>query len=146
MRDNIHHDPVEDSFYFASWRRSIITVPLLLVLIIYPFYYAVMIPLLQIDLLIGNFIAWLFLGEVVGLLIGGLPLSVASLPIAALPMLWHSRIWVIAKIPLFVICMGITYFISFLLSFLSISLLDVFATPRTTIWWAGLWGFASQIQ
>ena len=143
MRDNIHHDPVEDSFYFASWRRSIITVPLLLLLIVNPVYHGVMFFLLEIDLFIGNFILWMFFGEIILGAIGGLAVTTAVSPIAFLPALWHSRMWGIAKVLLFVIGVIISAFVSGIMSFASIWLLDVFATPRTTLWWAELWGVAS---
>lgn len=143
MHDDTYPVPVEDnesSFYFASWRRSIITVPLLLLLSVYPFYYGVMALFLQIDLIMGNFILWMFFGQLFVLSIGGLAFSAAFVPIGLLPRLWHSRIWGIAKILLFVIIIIISLVISAILSWASIWLLDVYATPRTTQWWAGLWG------
>ena len=131
-------------WYFSKQPRSIITIPILLIIGVNVIYHFVMLILIQIDLLIGNFIVWLFLGEVIAGGIAGLALTAAYVPLILLPQLWHSRrIWGIVKIVIFVLLGVACALIAGLISIGALKLVDIFAELRTTLWWAELWGVAS---
>jgi hypothetical protein len=128
-------------FYFALKPRSIITIPLLLLMSINVIYHIGMITFIQIDLFIGNFIVWIFFGQAIGFTIQGLAVTTAGIPIAILPSLWHThKIWGILKIAVFLVCLIVTTLLTSYISAGALWLLDVFADLRTTLWWSELWG------
>ena len=131
-------------WYFSKRLRSLFTIPIMVIVGINVFYNFVNLLLMEIDLLIGNFILWLFFGEMVVAFLGGLAITVSFLPLAFLPGLWHSnKVWGIAKIGIFILMVVASVIFASLLSFGALWFVDKFAVLRTSLWWAELWGVAS---
>lgn len=138
--------PEEDvgQFYTKLTPRSVIVLPLLLLMLLNPIYHFVMVFLIQIDLLLGNFVAWLFFGEFIAGGIGLFAVTISSIPIILLPHLWRSpSLWGIAKIGIFILAIILTTVISSLVSAGALGLLNIFADLRATLWWGELWGVIS---
>ena len=130
--------------WYFSGVRMVVTIPLLLLMGLNVAYHMVMMGLMQVDFLIGNFFLWLFFGELVIGTIAGFAVTMSLLPVALLPILWDSlRIWGIGKIGLFVIGLAISAAASGFISVVALRLLNWVAGLRTTLWWAELWGVAS---
>jgi hypothetical protein len=97
--------------------------------------------LIEVDLLIGNFVVWLLLGFAIAGTLGGLPILASYAPFVWLPPLWHSRkIWGIAKIMIFIVGFALTLIFSGMLSALALWVLDFVVDLKTTLWWAEFWG------
>ena len=130
------------SWYF-KWPRVLVTGPILLVAGINLFFYFVFMLLTEFDLFLGNLFLWFFFGEAIFALLAFIPVGLAWAPIALLPLLWEShRIWGIAKVGIFGAGFVIMLFLTGFISTLTLRLLGVVATLRTTLWWAELWGAA----
>ena len=128
------------SWYFKG-PRMVITIPILLLVGLNVVYHTVMAFLMQIDLLIGNFLVWFLFGEFVAGFAGFLAVTLSWAPLALLPFLWDSRrIWGIGKIAIFVVGLPLATGLAGLVSALSLGLIDFFAPLRATLWWAQLWG------
>jgi hypothetical protein len=92
----------------------------------------------------GNFLIWLFLGELIAGGIAAFAVTISWIPIILLPHLWQAkRLWGVAKIGIFIIGSFLVTVVANLVSAGAIFLLDIFAEPRTTLWWGGLWGVFS---
>jgi len=128
-------------FYFGLRPRSIVTIPLFLLMAINLVYHGVMFFLIEVDLLIGNFVVWLLLGFAIAGTLGWLPILASYAPFVWLPPLWHSRkIWGIAKIMIFIVGFALTLIFSGMLSALALWVLDFVVDLKTTLWWAEFWG------
>ena len=129
------------AWYFTKRPRTIITIPILLVLGINFAYHAVMLFLLEIDLFISNFFGWIIFGGVVTAGIAILAISVSSIPIFTLPMLWHAqKLWGVAKITLFIVVVVVSVLASGLLSIGGLWFVDLVGDLRLSLWWSDLWG------
>lgn len=131
-------------FYFQLRLRSFVTIPLLILMLANPIYHSVMALLIEVDLFLGNFLVWLFFGELIAAGMGLGAVTISSIPIIFLPDLWRAkRLWGVAKIGIFLIGFFLATLFSGLVSVAALWLLDVFSEPRTTLWWGELWGTIS---
>ena len=134
------HNQHGPGWYF-KWPRVIVTGPILLVAGANLVYYLVMFPLIEIDLLIGNLVAWFFFGQAVFGFLSFIAVALSWAPIVLLPILWDSpRIWGIAKIGIYSAGFMAVLFATGFVSGFTLTLLEAVATLRTTVWWAELWG------
>ena len=130
-------------FYFVMKPRSLVTIPIFILAFINVFFHAVMLPLMELDLLVGN----PFLFVLVGLTFFVVPLAmaptIAFLPMAWLPSLWNKEgMWGIVKILVFIVGWIAATIASSLVQVFNFWVLSLFSNPWTTMWWANLWGFA----
>jgi len=132
------------AWYFSKRLRSVITIPILLIVGINVFYHFINLFLMEIDLLIGNFFMFVLFGELIVGFLGCLAIIVSYLPLAYLPSIWHSkRMWGIVKIGAFILAVLASVIIASLLSIAGLWFVDKFADLRLSMWWAELWGIAS---
>ena len=146
--DDWQDDPESGlAWYFTKRWRTFITIPILLLLGINFVYHSVMLFLLEIDLLISNLFWWIFFGEAITAAIAGLAITVSYMPIAILPMFWHSKkLWGVAKIILFVISVVICTLLSGVLSVGGLWFVDLVGDLKLSLWWSDLWGVSSPIE
>jgi hypothetical protein len=131
------------AFYFSGI-RMLVTVPILLLSSINIIYHVGMLFLIELDLFLGNFIAWLLFGNLIALFGAGIAVTISFLPVIILPLLWYKPgIWGVAKIGLFAAALLLTTVAANLMSILNLAVLDWVAELRTTIWWGELWGVIS---
>ena len=131
------------NWYFTKKPRSIITIPLLLLVGINVIYHWVMAPLYWIDFLIGNPLLFFLFGWTVSGVLESIPMLISIIPIVTLPIIWEAeKIWGIFKIGAYIPVFVLSWALSNLMVTFNIWLLDIVATPRTTIWWSQLWGYA----
>ena len=129
--------------YFTKKPRSIITIPLLLFAGINVVYHYVMPLLFFFDFLIGNPILFFLFGWTVAGILVSIPMLIAIIPIFTLPIIWEAeKIWGIFKIGAYIPVFVLSWALSNLMVTFNIWLLDIVATPRTTIWWSQMWGYA----
>ena len=137
-------------FYFTSPLRMLITIPLFLIISFNLFYHIVLGPLFYIDFFLGigntNLILWLilFFASPFQWMIYGIPITIATIPLVGLPLLWHApNIWGIAKIIIFVVGFSIAIAVSNLATLIGFALMDALGGPKLSLWWAELWGVIS---
>ena len=134
-------------FYFTSPLRMLITIPLFLIIGVNLVYHMVLGPFFYIDFFLGfgdtNPILWfiLFFVSPFQWAIYGIPITIATIPLVALPLLWHTpKIWGIAKIVIFVVGMTIATVVANLATLMGFGLINALGGARLSLWWAELWG------
>ena len=129
-------------WYFTRRPRQFFTLPVLFLLGLQVFYFAAMVPLVEIDLFLWNFLAFLFFGMTVGWLVIGIPTMVALIPIAALPPIWDAwKASSFVKAPAWLASVLVSFFVPTFIANLGFSLLEALGVSlRATGWWIRLWG------
>ena len=133
-------------FYFVMKPRSLVTIPILILASANVLYHSVMFPLMEIDLLIGNPLVFFLLGLSFFGASLGLAAGVAAIPIWWLPSLWEKQgLWGVGKILIYILGYLGAVFGAGLIQAFNFWILGMLATPKTSLWWARLWGFVESV-
>ena len=129
-------------WYFTRRPRQFFTLPVLFLLGLQVFYYVFMVPLVEIDLLLWNFLVFLFFGLTIGWLIVVIPAMVAYIPIASLPFIWdHWHVSVFVKAPAWLAAVLVALLVPGFIANIGFGLLEALGVSlRATGWWIRLWG------
>ena len=128
-------------WYFTRRWRQLLTLPILLVFGLTTLFFALLVILVEIDLLLWNFLVFFFLGLSIGWIISGIPAMISSLVWVLLPNIWDEwRASSFVKAPTWILLAVVSSTVPFAISALGLNLLESLGMPlRATGWWIRLW-------
>jgi len=129
------------TWYFSRSWRMLFTLPVLLFFGLNTLFFALLIVVVEIDLLLWNFLVFFFLGLTIGWIISGIPAVISSLVWALLPTIWdewRASSWV--KAPTWIVLAILSPTVPWFISANGLNLLESLGMPlRATGWWIQLW-------
>ena len=129
-------------WYLTPGIRMFITIPILLLFGLNTIWYAILIPVVLIDLFLWNILFFIFLGLTISWFIASIPAIISSLAWVLLPQIWDEwKASAFAKTPAWLLLASISIFVPSIVSGLGANLLQWVGVPmRATAWWFGLFG------
>jgi hypothetical protein len=144
--EHLRHDPDDPwQWYFTRSIRMVVTIPILVLFGLNTLWYALLIPMVLIDLFLWNFIFFLFLGLTISWVIAAIPAIISSLAWVLLPQVWDGwKASAFAKTPTWLLLALISFFVPGIVSGLGVNLLHWLGVPMRAIgWW---WTFGGLVR
>lgn len=144
--EHLRRDPDDVwQWYFTPSIRMFLTIPILVLFGLNTLWYALLIPMVLIDLFLWNILFFIFLGLTVSWAVAAIPAIISSLVWVLLPQIWDEwKASAFAKTPTWFLLALISFFVPGIVSGLGVNLMQWLGVPMRAIgWW---WTFGGLVR
>lgn len=132
-------------WYFTPRIRMVLTIPILLFFGLNTVWFALLIPMVMIDLFLWNVLFFIFLGLTISWAVAAIPAIISYLAWGLLPQIWDGwEVSAFAKTPTWLLLALVSIFIPSIVSGLGVNLLQWLGVPMRAVgWW---WTFGGLLR